>query len=258
MLFAYYVYHVPHIAVWKKLLQCILIFAYERLLNAAVYQKIVRFNARLSGVEHLAEGYPARSQLYVRRFIHYCGAFAAQLQRNRRKMLRRRLHNGFAHLHAAGKEYVIELFFKQRLIFRPAALNGGNVFRWECVAYQLGYGGACSRGIGGRLYHCAVARGYGAYKRIQAKLHGVIPRRNNERHAVRLGRDEAFCRKLSKRRFDPPFLGPLGNVLYMVAQFLQYHARFAHVAFCFGFVQILLQRIGKQLLVRAYCPLKLS
>lgn len=106
-----------------------------------------------------------------------------------------------------------------------------------------------SGGISRRLYDGAVAAGDRAHQRRQAELNGIIPRRDDQRDAIRLRRDKAFRVELRQRRRDGALTHPALQVLQMEAHLLEHHARFAHINLHRSLAEVLIHGLLQQLLV---------
>ena len=249
VLFGYDHRHLIHPAVREERLQRRPVFAHEGVLDRRVDQQIIRLHARLPGVQDLAEGDAPRGELQIGRFVDDDGALAAKLQRDGGQVLRRGLHHDLADGDAAGKEDRVEPLGEQRTVLRAAALDGGDVARVKGLADELRDRCARGRGVGRGLDNGAVAAGDRADQRRQAQLHGVIPRRDDQRHAVGLGRNEALCRELRQRRRHRPLAHPALQVLQMEAQLLEHHAGLAHVDLHRRLAEVLHHRLLEQLLV---------
>lgn len=94
---------------------------HEVVRHALVHEKVVGRDARLPAVDALAPGHALRCALHVRRFVHDAGTLAAQLQHHGREVLRRRLHDGMAHVRAAGEEYLVPAHLQQPVVHRAGA-----------------------------------------------------------------------------------------------------------------------------------------
>ena len=119
-------YHVRPFVAREDVLAVILVEARVQLPNevvghALVHEEVVGRDARLPAVDALAPGHALRCALHVRRFVHDAGTLAAQLQHHGREVLRRRLHDGMAHVRAAGEEYLVPAHLQQPVVHRAGA-----------------------------------------------------------------------------------------------------------------------------------------
>ena len=221
----------------------------ERGLDRFLDQQIVRLHAGLPGVQDLTERDAPRGKLHIGGFIHDDGAFAAKLQCDGREIFGRSLHHDLADGDAAGEENGVEALRQQRAVFRASALDGGNIARVKRLGDELRDGRAGRGGISRRLYDGTVAAGDRAHQRRQAELNGIIPRRDDQRNAIRLRRDKAFRVELRQRRRDGALTHPALQVLQMEAHLLEHHARFAHINLHRGLAEVLIHGLLQQLLV---------
>ena len=221
----------------------------ERGLDRFLDQQIVRLHAGLPGVQDLAERDAPRGKRHIGGFIHDDGAFAAKLQRDGREIFGRSLHHDLADGDAAGEENGVEALRQQRAVFRASALDSGDIAWVKRLGDELRDGRAGRGGISRRLYDGAVAAGDRAHQRRQAELDGVVPRRDDQRDAIRLRRDKAFGRELRQRRRDGALTHPALQVLHMEAHLLEHHARFAHINLHRGLAEVLIHGLLQQLLV---------
>ena len=183
------------------------------LLDGLVDEEIVRLHAGLAGVQYLAKGDAAGGELDIRRRIDDDRAFAAQLQRHGSEVFGGGLHHHLADGDGAGEEDVIELLFQQGAVLGAAAFDHGDVFRRERLPQHFGDGGGGGGRVGRGLDHGAVARGNGPHQRRKTELDGIVPRREDERHAIRLRGDEAAGVELRQRRGHAALLHPAAQVL---------------------------------------------
>ena len=216
----------------------------QRVLYRAVHQHVIGRDAGLAGVEELAESQPSGRQGDVGALIHDTRAFAAQLQADRRQMLRGLFHHQLAHGYAAGEKDVIEGLLQQRPVFLPAALHHGDVFRRKAIGHEIGDELRGAGRVGGGLDDRAVSRGQGADQGLQAELEGIIPGCHDQNGAVRFLEDKAPGRELGHRRGYMAGSGPADEMFFHIPQLLQHHAGFGHIAFKGGFAQIRLQGVG--------------
>ena len=137
MLVVYDAHHAGHVPLREEAGQSLFIFLDKRRFDALFDHQIVRGDAGLPGVEHLAESDAPRGEREIRRLIDDDGALAAKLERYRGEPLCGGLHDGLADGDAAGKEYVVKRFIEQRLVRIAPALDGGDEARRECGLYKL-------------------------------------------------------------------------------------------------------------------------
>ncbi len=248
--------HLRAVTVGEKFAQRGAAAVQKRLHDRLVNERIVRRDAGLTGVEHLAEHHAARGQRNIGGFVHNHGAFAAELQRERGQVRGRALHDRPSDRWRTGEENIVEALMQQRLIFGSAALNHRDVLGRENLAQQRGQRAACVGRVSGRLNYGAVTRRNCADQRLKAKLDGVVPRRKNQHHAVWLGRDKADGGKLRKRRFDAFFARPRAEPAQMIANFIQHKAGFGHIDLKRGFSEICGHGGSEFRLMRLYCAVK--
>ena len=184
--------HFVHFAVREEFAQRLPVCLDERGFDRFLNQQIVRLHAGLTGIQDLAERDAPRGQLHIGGFIHDGRAFAAKFERDGREVLGRSLHHDLADGDAAGEENGVKALRQQRAVFRTSAFDSGDIARVKVLGNQLRNGRAGRGCIGRRLYDGAVATGDRAHQRRQAELNGIIPRRDDQRNAIRLRRDEAF------------------------------------------------------------------
>ena len=137
MLVVYDAHHAGHVPIWEEICKSLFVLLDKRRFNALFNHQIVRCDAGLTGVEHLAESDAPRGELQIGRFVDDDGALAAKLQRDGGQVLRRGLHHDLADGDAAGKEYVVKRFIEQRLVRIAPALDGGDEARRECGLDKL-------------------------------------------------------------------------------------------------------------------------
>jgi len=109
----------------------------ESVFDFARHQHIIRRDARLPGVEQLAERNPPRGERQVSIPCDNHRAFAAQFQRCGGQMLRRAAKHLLPDVTASGEENLVERLVKQRLIFRAPALDNGNFLQREAFGADL-------------------------------------------------------------------------------------------------------------------------
>ena len=159
-------------------------------------------------------------------------------------------HDLAADRHAAGEEDVIKPLMQQRLIFRAAAFDQRDVFGREALGDNLRDDLRRGGRVGRRLEHAAVARRQRADQRLHQQHEGIIPRRHNQRHAVRLADGEAVRRKLCQRGEHAALFGEAAQMRNHVGKLGERHARFTHVGFGCALAQILHERGVDGFLVR--------
>ena len=137
MLVVYDAHHAGHVPIGEEVGQSLFVLLEKRRFNALFNHQIVRCDAGLTGVEHLAESDAPRGERKVCCLVHDDGALAAELERHRSEPLCGGLHDGLADGDAAGKEYVVKRFIEQRLVRIAPALDGGDEARRECGLYKL-------------------------------------------------------------------------------------------------------------------------
>ena len=137
MLVVYDAHHAGHVPIWEEICKSLFVLLDKRRFNALFNHQIVRCDAGLTGVEHLAESDAPRGEREVCCLVHDDGALAAELERHRSEPLCGGLHDGLADGDAAGKEYVVKRFIEQRLVRIASALDGGDKARRECGLDKL-------------------------------------------------------------------------------------------------------------------------
>ena len=137
MLVVYDAHHAGHVPIGEEVSQRLFVLLDKRRFNALFDHQIVRGDAGLPGVEHLAESDAPRGEREVCRLIDDDGALAAELERHRGEPLCGGFHDGLTDGDAAGKEYVVKRFIKQRLVCIAPALDGSDEARRERGLYKL-------------------------------------------------------------------------------------------------------------------------
>ena len=168
-------------------------------------------------------------------------AFAAQLQRHGREPARGLFHHQPANGHTAREKDIVEFLFQQGFVFRASALHDGDMVRREAAFHKLPQNAAGGRRVRAGLEHRAVARRDRADQRVQREHERIIPRAHHQRHAQRLGHDEAAGGELRQRGFGAPGTHQAVQMLFHIGQLAQYKACLAHIALKGRFVQVLLQ-----------------
>ena len=205
--------HVRIVAGGEKLLQCGAERLDKGLLDGLVDEQVVRLHAGLSGVQYLAKGDAAGGELDIRRCIDDDRAFAAQFQGHGRQVSGGGLHHHFANGDGTGEEDIIEFLLQQSAVLGATALDHGDIPRIERLAQHPGDDRRSGGRVGRGLDHRAVAGGNGPHQGREAQLDGIIPRREDERHAVRLRGDEAAGVELRQRRGHAALLHPAAQAL---------------------------------------------
>ena len=113
MLIVYDAHHAGHVPIREEAGKRLFVLLDKRRFDALFNHQIIRGDAGLPGVEHLAKSDAPRGEREVRRFIDDDGALAAELKRHRGEPLCGGFHDGLADGDAAGKEYVVERFIEQ-------------------------------------------------------------------------------------------------------------------------------------------------
>ena len=131
MLIVYDAHHAGHVPVGEEAGQRLFVLLDKRRFNTLFDHQIIRGNAGLTGVEHLAEGDAPRGEREVRCFVDDDWALAAELKRHRGEPLCGGFHDGLADGDAAGKEYVVKRFIEQCFVCLAPALDGGDEARRE-------------------------------------------------------------------------------------------------------------------------------
>ena len=117
----------------------------QLVVHALVHQQIIGRHTGLTHIEPLAKSDTTRCHLDVCRGVHDAGAFAAQLQRNRREVSTRLLHHKLAHVYASGKEDLVPMLLQQGRILGTTALDYAYQTRverllqiWRSTALEAG------------------------------------------------------------------------------------------------------------------------
>jgi hypothetical protein len=151
----------------------------------ARHQHVVRRHAGLATVEALAEGDALGGVLDRIAGRDERRALAAELQRHRRQVRRRRRHHALADFGRAGEQQVVEGQLREGGAERGIALHDlhlvGVEDRGEHAREQRAHG----RRVFGRLDHHAVAGGERARQRHDGQLEGIVPGRDDADHAER-------------------------------------------------------------------------
>lgn len=213
----------------------------QPVMNVPVHEHIIRRDAGLPGVQVFAEGEALCRQGEVCGLVNDARAFAAQLQRHGREPARGLFHHQPANGHTAREKDIVEFLFQQGFVFRASALHDGDMVRREAAFHKLLQNAAGGRRVRAGLEHRAVARRDRADQRVQREHERIIPRAHHQRHAQRLGHDEAAGGELRQRGFGAPGTHQAVQMLFHIGQLAQYKACLAHIALKGRFVQVLLQ-----------------
>ena len=146
---------------------------------------------------------------------------------------------------AAGEEDGVEPLAQQRLGGLALALHDGDVFLRKGRADELGNRGGGVRRELGRFEHDAVARGQRADQRREQKLERIVPRADDEGHAIGLGSDEPARGPGEQRGAAALGLHPRRQVAEGMADFAQHEADFGGVGLMRRFAQVGVER-GEQ------------
>ena len=213
----------------------------ESVFDFARHQHIIRRDARLPGVEQLAERNPSRGERQVSIFRDNHWAFAAQFQRCGGQMLRRAAKHLLPDVTASSEENLVERLVKQCLILHAPTLDNGNFLQWEAFGADLPDDGRSRGRILRRLQDAAIAARQRAKQRFDGQQKWVIPRGHDEHDAHRVVADETARRELRQRRENVRITAVAARPAEQVAQFRQHHAGFAHVRFCPALAEVALQ-----------------
>ncbi len=188
----------------------------EALRHLAVHQHVVGRDAGLPGVDELAPGDARGGHLEVGALVDQARALAAQLERDRREVLGCRGHHHLGHALVTGVEDVVEALLEQLGGLGDAALDHRERVLVEVARQDRRDRRGGVRGDLGGLHHRAVARGDGADQRRGDHRQRVVPRRDDQHHALGLGPDVAAPGLRHDRRAHPLRPHPGGQVLARV------------------------------------------
>ena len=96
-------------------------FLQKFILHFLMYQKVIRSYACLAGIDIFPPDYPFGSQLQIRCLIHNTRAFSSQFQTHRSQVMGGGLHDQLPYLYASGKEDIVKLLGKERLVGLPSS-----------------------------------------------------------------------------------------------------------------------------------------
>ncbi|EAU65357.1 conserved hypothetical protein [Stigmatella aurantiaca DW4/3-1] len=188
------------------------------LLPGGVDEDVVRRDAGLPRVDALAPHHPLRRGLHVRRGIDDDRRLAAQLQRHPGQVPGRRRHHPLADARVAGEEEVVEGLLQQRIAQRRAASQQRHLALLEHIPDErLQERGGVGRLLAGLEDH-AVARGQRGDERVDGQGERVVPRRDDQHHALGLGADLARRAREQRWRAHARGLHPPLQVLHRVVQ----------------------------------------
>ncbi len=185
--------------------------------HLAMDQHVIRRDARLPRVDELAPGDARGGHVDVGALVDQARALAAEFQRHRRQVPGRRRHHDARHALVSRVENVVELLLEQLGRLGNAALDHGERVGVEIARDDPRQRRGSVRRDFRRLHDRAVARGHRAHQRRHHHRHRVVPRRDDQHHALRLGLDVAPARLRHQRRAHAlcrhPFVEVLARVL---------------------------------------------
>ena len=123
-------------------------------------------------------------------------------------MLRRRRHHDLAHARRAGEEDMIEGLVEQFLTDLDPALHHAHEIGRQRLLHDLRDHGGAGRSQLGRFDDRGTARRDGRNQRPERQRQRVIPRRDDQRGALRLGHDPRAGAQHRAGRADPADLRP--------------------------------------------------
>jgi hypothetical protein len=148
-------------------------------------QQVVRTDAGLATVELLCGRKLGRDLLYIGTLVDDDRRLAAELERNRREMLRGGRHDELADARAAREEDVIERQLEQSLCNVDTTFEQRDVAFVECFPNNLcGHGRGCRAQVR-QLGDAAIAGGDGGRKWTEHETEWKIPRTEDQADAAR-------------------------------------------------------------------------
>ena len=199
--------------------------------SRARQQHVVRRDAGLSGVDQLAEHdalhcvFEARARADDRR------RFAAQLQRHRSQVGRRRAHHVMADRGGAGEQQVVERQRGERLRHRGVTVHHDHLIGREVPRHLLGEQRREARSELAHLQHRAIAGHQRVDQRTDGQVQRVVPRHDDADHAARL-RPQLGARGQEQQTGEaPPRLHPAPAVAERVTDRRQAGKDFQQVGF---------------------------
>ena len=185
----------------------------ELVADRRVGQHVVRRDADLTGVDQLGprDALGGDVDVGVGRDDHR--ALAAQLQGDRRQVLRRALVDLAADLGAAGEAQPVEALRDELLADRAVTLDDGDRVVVQVARHQLGHQRRRRRRHLGRLEHDGVACGDGADGGAERQREREVPGADDQHGAVGLVLDPAAAGQLRELQQPVLALGPLADVL---------------------------------------------
>ncbi len=176
-------------------------------------QDVVGGDAGLAGVEALAPHDAPGGHVQVGVGGHDGRALPAQLQGDRGEVACRSSHHHSAHVGAAGEQDVVEALLEQGRGLGHATFDHHHGLVVHVVRDQAGQHRRAGWGQLARLGHDGVAGPQGGGHRCQQQLDRVVPGRDDQRHAQRLGDDPGLARQRGQRERGPAGLAPRAQVL---------------------------------------------
>ena len=207
-------------------------------------QQVVGGDAGLPRIEGLAPCDAARGGLHVGASVHDAGAFAAQLQYDGREVPRRGGHDDPPQLGAAREEDEVPAPVQQQRIDVAVALDDGDVALVVDFADHRAERRRDVRRVGRGFQYGGAARRDGSDERVEQQLHGIVPRRDDERRAERLGEDAARRGKEFERRGPPLGAHPAAEVAEVVPHLAPHDAQLGEAGLLGGFAQVLPQGVA--------------
>ena len=203
----------------KPHLEHALTLAHELALDVAVHEHVIGRDTRLPHVEHKLPPHDlgGRPRDVCAGRVDVGRGLAAQLQRARGQVLGRGLQHDAPHGAIARVHDVVKLLLEQRRRLRDGAQDAPDGRAVQVPVDELADERGRVRGDLGGLDHAAVACGEDGDERVEHHRDRVVPRRDQQHDALRLGPHEGLTEH-GRRRRRGPIRGP-------VVQVLQRHAR---------------------------------
>ena len=154
---------------------------------------------------------------------------AAELQRDRREVFGRFMHDHFAYLYTSGEEDIIELLLQQTLVFSSSALHHGDILGRERLADEFGDDLGGGRRVSRRLEDHGVTRCNSANEGFEREEHRVVPRRHNQHHAIRVLLNHRLRREIGEGRAFALGACPAAEVLAHVADLGEGQSHLTHI-----------------------------
>ena len=214
-------------------------------LTVGVYEQVIGSHAGLSGIQQFSPNDPSGGQRDIRIPSDDARAFSAKLQRQRRQMFGRGPHHRLSERRSARKKNRIETLFQHLFDDLGPSLQKRHVTGRKNLADQSFQQRLGMRNQRRGLQHGAVAGRQGADQRIQQQLHRVVPRRDDQHHAQRLGHDAASGRQERQRRRHASPGRPALQAAKMAGDLLQYDSDLGQVTFRRRLMQIQPQRLAQ-------------